>query len=106
VTHRDKDVEAPFRQQRAATSHDTAVGVIELEHAAVRDRLSDFLDGTLSPGEQERIRQHLDLCEPCRAFRNTLGRTIEVLGALPRRRLPDEAKRRILDQLKVTAEHP
>jgi hypothetical protein len=99
VTYSDRDVEGLHRQQRAAIGRDTRVGVIELNHADVRDRLSDYLDGSLSPAEQERIRQHLDECESCRAFRNTLGRVVEVLHELPRRRLSDEAKRRVLDQV-------
>jgi hypothetical protein len=101
VTYSDRDVEALPRQQRAATSHDTRVGVMELEHPDVRERLSDYLEGSLSPAEQGRIREHLEACEDCRAFRNTLGRAVETLGELPRRRLPDEVKRRVLDQVEA-----
>jgi anti-sigma factor RsiW len=69
------------------------------EHAAVRDRLSDELDGSLSASEQESLRRHLDACPSCRAFRQTLRKTVELSEQLPRPRLPAETKRRLVEQV-------
>jgi anti-sigma factor RsiW len=73
------------------------------EHAAVRDRLSDELDGELSASEREFIRRHLDACPSCRAFRQTFRKVVELSGHLPSPRLPAEARRRVVEQLTVPA---
>jgi predicted anti-sigma-YlaC factor YlaD len=74
-------------------------GVALLDHARVREQLSDDRDGWLSPSEHEHVHHHLDTCEACRAFRNTLNKVIDVAGTFPRPRLRDEAKQHILSQL-------
>jgi anti-sigma factor RsiW len=78
-------------------------GVAQFNHARVRELLSDYLDGSLPPPEQERIHHHLDGCDACRAFRNTLSKVIDVAGQFPTPRLRDEAKQRILDQLEESS---
>jgi len=74
-------------------------GVAQFEHVRVRELLSDYLDGLLSPPEREPIRRHLDGCDTCRAFRNTLAKVVEVAAQFPTPRLREAAKQRILDQL-------
>jgi predicted anti-sigma-YlaC factor YlaD len=69
------------------------------EHAAVRDRLSDELEGSLSASEQEGIRRHLDACPSCRAFRTTLRRVVELAEQLPRPRLSEQARQRLVERL-------
>jgi hypothetical protein len=64
-------------------------------HAAIRARLSDYLDGSLPPDEVGEIRQHLDSCVACQAFWRTLLRVITTTGQLPRRTLPPAARDRI-----------
>jgi anti-sigma factor RsiW len=78
-------------------------GVAQFDHARVRELLSDYLDGSLSPPAQERIHQHLDGCDACRAFRNTLSKVVDVAGQFPTPRLPDEAKQRILAQVQQSS---
>jgi predicted anti-sigma-YlaC factor YlaD len=73
------------------------------EHAAIRDRLSDELEGSLSSSEQEFIRRHLDACPSCRAFRRTLRKVIEVSAQLPRPRLSASARQRLAEHRKVPA---
>jgi anti-sigma factor RsiW len=78
---------------------DGSNGAAHYDHAHVRDLLSDYLDGTLSPAEQERTAEHLVDCEACRAFRNTLRKVIETSSQLPEPHMRDEARQRILSQL-------
>lgn len=99
MAHSDRDIQAPH-ERRGTTRDDSSVGVIELDHVAVRERLSEYLEESLSESEHERIREHLEACPSCRAFRNTLDRVIDLAGQLPARRLPDEAKRDLLDRVR------
>jgi predicted anti-sigma-YlaC factor YlaD len=82
---------------------DDGANGVAFDHARVRERLSDDLDGSLSSPERERVYQHLDGCEACRAFRNTLGKLVDVAGQFPTPRLSDEAKQRILAQLQQSS---
>ncbi|MBI4494505.1 MAG: zf-HC2 domain-containing protein [Chloroflexi bacterium] len=103
MTHTDREVEAPVRDSPATSGDGTSPGKVDLTHAEVRGRLSEYLDGSLSPDVYAHVHQHLDRCPPCRAFLNTLRRVIDAVGQLPPRGLPGQAKRRILDQLKAAA---
>ena len=67
----------------------------ESNHAAIRLRLSDYLDGSLPPDEVDDIRQHLDSCAACQAFWRTLLRVITTSGQLPRRSPLKAAKERL-----------
>jgi anti-sigma factor RsiW len=78
-------------------------GAPSYEHARVRELLSDYVDGSLSAHEQDRVRQHLDECDACRAFSNSLTKLIEVTAHFPPPRLRDVAKQRILEQLKESS---
>jgi predicted anti-sigma-YlaC factor YlaD len=102
MTYSNRPFEALPREGRVGYD-DAANSLAELDHARVRDLLSDYLDGTLAPADGERIDRHLDRCQACRAFRNTLHTVIDVAAQLPSPRLSDEAKRRIVDQLKAAS---
>ena len=99
MSHSDRPVEAPRAEGRVLVRDDGPNGVAQLEHARVRELLSDEADGTLSSPEQEHIHAHLDTCEACRAFHNTLNKLVDVTAHFPTPRLRDEAKQRILNQL-------
>lgn len=49
----------------------------------LRERLSDLLDGTLSPPEQAELERHLVACAPCAAEEKALRETVSLLRALP-----------------------
>ena len=104
VTLGDTDAHAPLHEQRRTRRDDGSVGVLELDHQAVRDRLSDYLEESLSEGEHARIREHLDSCPSCQAFSRTLERVVELAAQLPPRRLSDQAKRDLLDQVRAAAQ--
>jgi predicted anti-sigma-YlaC factor YlaD len=105
VSHSDRAVEAPRGEGRVLERDDATDGAALFDHARVRERVSDDLDGSLASPERERIQQHLDGCDACRAFRNTLSKLVDVAGQFPTPRLPDEAKQRILAQLQKSSTH-
>ena len=49
-----------------------------------RGQLSAYLDGELSPGEQERVRMHLDQCAGCRQEYQQLVQLTQAVGNLRR----------------------
>jgi anti-sigma factor RsiW len=83
VTQTERESQARLRERVSSES----------THAAIRLRLSDYLDGSLPPEELDDIRQHLDSCAACQAFWRTLLRVITTTGQLPTLRLPQSAKR-------------
>jgi anti-sigma factor RsiW len=89
VTHTERDFQAGLRER---VGDDSA-------HAAIRSRLSDYLDGSLPAAELHDMRQHLDSCPDCQAFWRTLLRLINTTGQLPRRELSPAARSRIQAQL-------
>lgn len=76
------------QQPRAQSS----VGVVELTHGEIRDGFSEYLDGSLDATERQRIEGHLDECHDCSTVLDTTQTTVDLLGRLPRKRLPPDAK--------------
>lgn len=66
------------------------------ECAELRKRASDYLEADISEQERERIRQHLEECENCKSFVETLRSTIAMLGDLPSRAIPQYLKDKLL----------
>jgi anti-sigma factor RsiW len=67
------------------------------DHQDILDQLSEYLDGSLSAPEAERIQQHLDGCERCQAFYRTLGSVVSATRELPDEALPEDTRRRLID---------
>lgn len=66
------------------------------------ERLSEYLDHELDPELCSKIERHLDGCEPCEAFLESLRRTIGHVGRARSEGLPDDLRaqlRRVLDAL-------
>ena len=70
---------------------------LELLHGQVRERLSDFLEGHLSRYDEQVVSTHLNHCDDCRRFRNTLKKTVRLLNSLDQNPAPSPLKRRLLD---------
>lgn len=67
-------------------------------------RLDDYLDRELSPEEQQRVREHLDVCEACaREFRFEASVLRGVRGKLRQLELPGGLQARVLDALAAEA---
>ncbi len=57
-------------------------------HSFCQDNLSAFLDGELKARDQERVRQHLEVCEACRWELQTLQETVNLVRSLPQLKAP------------------
>jgi predicted anti-sigma-YlaC factor YlaD len=68
-------------------------------HAAVRERLSDYLDDALGRRDRRRIQAHLKGCPSCHAFARTLSRTVALLGQLPTQQMPTPTRARLRERL-------
>jgi len=53
------------------------------EHQDVKDRLSAYLDGELSPREMSTVKQHLATCQDCQCCLDTLQQTVQWTRGLP-----------------------
>ncbi len=67
----------------------------ETDCTEVRELSSDYIDGELGDRDTGRVRSHLDICPPCRAFVNTLKATVGLLRSSPKRQAPDEFRERL-----------
>ncbi|HUE75867.1 MAG TPA: zf-HC2 domain-containing protein [Chloroflexota bacterium] len=98
--NREQSVHEPsVHNPKAVTERSRVVSAPELAHHEVRHLLSDYLDGDLPVGEQERVQHHLDNCPDCHAFMATLRKTARTLEALPRPAAPLDARRRLVEAL-------
>lgn len=55
-----------------------------MTHDAIRERLHDYLDGALPPGERGQVAAHVEVCVACREELDRLERLLEQARALPR----------------------
>jgi hypothetical protein len=99
VTRPDKGVAPATGRATPAPTHGS-VGVAELTHAEVRDRLSDHVDGTLSETDRRRVDGHLAVCRGCSAYRATFKATVDATEHLPRPMAPTGARARIVDRVR------
>jgi anti-sigma factor RsiW len=53
--------------------------------------MSDYLEGALSPGDRDRLEQHLAGCPHCGEYLAQLRAVIDTLGRVEPDDLPDEA---------------
>lgn len=60
-------------------------------------RLSDYLDDELDADFCARLEEHMDDCPPCRAFLESLRRTVDWTRSLPDRELPEELKQELVE---------
>ena len=97
---RPDDGVVPAGSRTTQTATHGSVGVAELTHAEVRDRLSGHIEGTLVDADRRGVDAHLAGCRDCVAFRATLKATIEATDRLPRPTSPRGARARILDQIR------
>jgi len=63
------------------------------------DRLQDYLDGLLSPSEQQSLREHLDGCAPCGARLDGYARVFAMLADAPLRDPSPALTGRVLDRV-------
>jgi anti-sigma factor RsiW len=95
VTHSERDLQLGLRERVSSES----------VHAAIRARLSDYLDGSLPTPELDDMRQHLDSCPDCQAYWRTMLRLINTTGQLPRSSPSPSALERMLAQPDAAPTH-
>jgi anti-sigma factor (TIGR02949 family) len=68
----------------------------------VLDALAEYLEGDLTPEDQERFERHMQDCPPCDAFLKTYRKSGELAReVLSTRELPDELNDRVRAFLKT-----
>jgi predicted anti-sigma-YlaC factor YlaD len=83
-----------------------AEGRTELDHATIRELLSESLDGLIRGRDREDVAAHLGACASCRAFGHGLACTVALVRQLPRARLPVAARGRLMARLDAAVRTP
>jgi hypothetical protein len=88
------------------TGHHHAEG--DLSCREIFERLGDYIDHELDPDLCDKIESHVENCEPCIAFINTLRRTVELFHGYgetdAKRELPEPVKENLQQFLKKNLE--
>jgi predicted anti-sigma-YlaC factor YlaD len=61
-----------------------------------------FLEHSLDPDSEQRVVDHLSLCDGCHRYFDQYQRTIKALSALPPERLPDDARSALLEAFRTS----
>jgi anti-sigma factor (TIGR02949 family) len=69
----------------------------DLTCAELVERVTDFLEGAMSPEEVSRVRAHLTACDGCTAHLAQMRTAVSLLQATPRERSPAELEDAIVD---------
>lgn len=65
------------------------------------DRMQEYVDGTLPPGENRAVLAHLDACGTCRATVSALSRLDSALKHLPLERADERLTRTVMNRLDI-----
>jgi anti-sigma factor RsiW len=71
--------------------------VTDLDCNELVELVTAYLDRGLDAGTQQRVVDHLALCDGCQQYVDQFRQTVRVLGELPAERLSDEARAELLD---------
>jgi hypothetical protein len=74
--------------------------------ARVRSRLSDCIDGALTPREARAVERHLTSCAGCSQRAEELREVGRLLSGLPRLEAPEPIAGRVLDRLEIETRQP
>jgi anti-sigma factor RsiW len=69
--------------------------VTELTCAELVERITDYLEGAMTPDEVSRVRAHLSMCDGCTAHLEQMRTALRLLRAQP----PERASRALEDRL-------
>ena len=65
-------------------------------------RLSEYIDGELDADLCSSLEAHMEGCEPCQAFLESLRRTVKLVGDQRRPEIPPEVVRAVRAALRKT----
>ena len=103
MTYADGDAGSVGSAAAQRNGRSIGVEVAELTHHEVRAKLSELLDDTLDETARAGLARHLAACPSCTAYLRTLRRTVDLLGTLPVRRMPERLSARLRD---IASEEP
>lgn len=63
--------------------------------------LSEFIDEEVDAATLEKMKEHLDMCAPCRKFMESLEKTSRMLQDDPSVQIPEEAAKRMMEKLRT-----
>ena len=75
-----------------------------MKHEEIRPKLSEFIDGTITPGEKTIIEQHLKTCTECADALRELRKTIEHIHAIEEVKSPAWMKQKIMAKVQEEQE--
>ena len=61
------------------------------------EMVTAYLDGALSPDDEQRVMEHLDLCDGCSTYLDQIRTTIATVGELPAEEAETPGRDRLLD---------
>jgi hypothetical protein len=74
-----------------------------MDHAGIRDKLSAYLDGAVTPREKALIEEHLKTCPECETSLRDLRRTVERLRTMGEEEPPPWLTQRIMARIREEA---
>ena len=78
--------------------------VEEMACVELVERVTDYLEGALTPEEVARLRAHLSSCEGCRAHLAQMRTAVRILEATPKEQLSPEADDKLMGMFRTWAQ--
>lgn len=75
-----------------------------MDHNEIRHKLSEFIDGAVTPGEKAAIERHLETCTECSDALRELRKTIEHIHAIEEVDAPAWMTQKIMAKVRTEAE--
>ncbi len=75
-----------------------------MDHNDIRNKLSEYIDGAVTPGEKATIEQHLKTCSECADALRELRKTIEHIHAVEEVESPAWMTQKIMAKVRTDAE--
>ena len=69
----------------------------DLTCAELVELVTDYLEGSLEPDEQDRFERHVEMCEGCAIFLDQIRTTVRLTGRLTEDKLSPSARDILLD---------
>jgi len=76
-----------------------------MKHEEIRHKLSEFIDGAITPGEKSAIERHLETCTECADALRELRKTIEHIHAIEEVESPAWMTQKIMAKVREEAEN-
>ena len=71
--------------------------VPEMPCAEFVERVTDYLEGALSPADLRRLEDHLATCDPCNVYLEQLNATLQLAGELREDDVSPDMRERLVE---------